>query len=69
MTTREATYENDDATIWCVTEPDGTMHWETKIGIQKVLRFETEAKAIAHVNLWEGEARHDRQHQENARRR
>ncbi|WP_404417824.1 hypothetical protein [Brevundimonas vesicularis] len=59
---REVIYENRDATVWCVTGEDGAQHWETKVGIQRVLPFETEEKALAHVRLWEGEARHDRLH-------
>lgn len=63
MAKREATYETDDATIWQVVEADGAEHWETQVGIQRVLRFETEAEAIAHVRKWEGEALHDRSYQ------
>ncbi len=63
---KQITYENSDATVWEVTEDDGSTHWETKVGIQKILRFDSEEDALAHVRRWEGEARHDRYHQDMA---
>ena len=69
MPTRNVIYKTDDATVWHVVESEGIEHWETEIGIQKILVFDTEAKAMAHARLWEGDARHSRLHQESARRR
>jgi|GEM_PF-5134475 hypothetical protein len=67
MATRQAVYETDDATVWHVVEDDRSEHWETKVGIQKTLLWETEVRAMSHVRQWEGEARHDRLHQQNPR--
>lgn len=69
MAPRDPIYENRDATVWHVVEDDGSQHCETKVGIQKIFRHESEACAISHVQMWEGDARHDRLHQENPRGR
>ena len=48
-------------TLWRVTDDEGGTHYETKVGDQRLLRFETEAKALAHYNLWVLEVRKERE--------
>jgi len=60
MAKREVQISEPGCTLWRVQDGSGETHYEVKCGIQKVLRFETEAEAIAHYQRWAPEVRHDR---------
>jgi hypothetical protein len=48
-------------TLWRVTDDEGRTHYETKVGDHKLLRFETEAEALAYYKQWVLEVRKERE--------
>jgi len=51
--------EAPGCTIWQVTDEAGSVHFEVKCGVHRIVRFGTEAEAHAHFDRWALEVAHD----------
>ena len=60
MERREVYRSEPGSTMWRVTSTEGDSHYEVKMGVHRVKRFDSERAANAHFDLWAPEVRHDR---------
>lgn len=57
--TRMEIREEPGCFIWEVTDDGGTLYYEVKCGVHRLLRFETETEANAHFDRWAPEVAND----------